>query len=122
MGDQPIDAHGVEQFGRVLDVPGQLIVVEEREREIPLRRLRADLGDLEAKAAQFGAAGGGLHDELNAEQWIAVGVPVRGRRVDDQIERHVLVRQDLDHAPADPRRATPCRRGCRRVGSAPEAH
>ena len=67
MGDQPFDAGTVEEFGRVLHMPGQQIVVGEGEREIALRRLRVDLGDLHAEASQFGGAGRRLHDKLNTK-------------------------------------------------------
>ena len=97
MADHPLDRRRVEQVGVVLEVDAQALgQVEHVDREVEARGRRRQLLQLARHAAHVAAARHvAVQHEQHLEQRRVVEVAARRQRLDEQVERHVLVRIGL---------------------------
>ena len=104
MFDQRVDGFGVEQVRVVVEIAGERVGgVLERQREIELGRAAVDLQrrDLDARELEAGERRG-LEIEHHLEEGRAAHVAVGLQRLDQHLERHVLVRKGAQHDLAHP--------------------
>src|SRR3954464_13227333 len=97
MCQQPFNSRLVEEVGGVLNVAGQCLIVEKRQRQIALRGLCIDLVDLDCQIRQRRWCDGRLKHELNLKQRIATAIAFSLDSIHDQVERCVLMCHCCEH-------------------------